>query len=151
MKINLKKMDSVLIPDDEDTGDWINKLKYGQVISADFKKPRNYEFHKKYFALIKFAYENWSPSPIQGIRLEPKKNFEAFRESLTIGAGHYEVVFMINGEYKPKAKSISFAKMNEESFNEFYSETINVILDKVLTNYTKEDVDKVVEEVMRFY
>jgi hypothetical protein len=40
--------------------------------------------------------------------------------------------------------------MNEESFAELYDSTINVILSKILTNYTKQELEDVVGELMSF-
>ena len=143
-----------MIPADTDTADYLNKLKMGDVVTADFKKTRNYNFHKKYFALIKFAYEHWETDTFQNCTkfkgLKPEKNFETFRNDLTILAGHYESAFRIDGSVRVKAKSISFAKMNEESFAELYDSTINVILSKILTNYTKQELEDVVGELMSF-
>ena len=155
MKISLKKVsDIMIVPNDKDSADFIDKLKYNQVIVADFKKSRNYNFHKKYFALIKFAYEHWETDTFQNCTkfkgLKPEKNFETFRNDLTILAGHYESAFRIDGSVRVKAKSISFAKMNEEEFAELYSSTVDVILKKILTNYTEEELDRVVAELMGF-
>jgi hypothetical protein len=154
MKVNLKKIDSVLIPDDAETGLWLAKLKYGAVVSADFKQTRNYLFHKKYFALIKYAYEHWTPSALEESKWEdviPEKSFERFRKDLIILSGRYEAVYRVDGSVRIEAQSISFAKMNEEQFAELYNSTIDVILSKVMQNYTREQLDKVVTELERFY
>ena len=43
------------------------------------------------------------------------------------------------------AKSISFAKMDEDEFARLYSSVVDVILARFLTNWTGEDMDKAVE------
>ena len=154
MRVNLKKMDSVLIPDDEDTAEWVNKMSYGQVISADFKKPRNYGFHKKYFALIKFAYENWQPSEKTMPKWEgvvPTKSFDRFRKDLIILTGRSYAVWRLDGSFRIEADSISFARMTEEEFNKLYKDTVDKILEKILTNYSRQDIEDVINELMRFY
>jgi hypothetical protein len=40
--------------------------------------------------------------------------------------------------------------MGDEEFNDLYNKSVNVILQKVLTNYTRADLDEVVEQVLRF-
>jgi len=155
MKITLKKVSDIMImPDDKESVDFINKLKYNQVITADFKRPRNYLFHKKYFALIKYAYDNWQPSEFEDSKwkgIVPEKSFDRFRKDLIILAGHYNAVYRVDGSIRIEAKSISFARMTEESFIELYDATINVILKKILTNYSREDIDTVVEQLEGFY
>ena len=154
MKINLRKIDTVLIPDDDDSAGWIAKLKSGQVISSDFKKPRNYNFHKKYFALIKYAYENWQPEEFESPEWEgvtPEKSFDRFRKDLIILSGRYDAVYRVDGSVRIEAQSISFASMTEDSFAELYDATINVILKKILRNYSREDIDRVVEQLEGFY
>ena len=49
-----------------------------------------------------------------------ESNREAFREWLAIEAGHFEIVQTPSGSLK-RAKSISFANMGQEEFNQFYS------------------------------
>jgi len=154
MRVNLRKMDSVLIPDDEDTSDWISKMKYGQVVSADFKKPRNYDFHKKYFALIKFAYENWQPSEATMPKWEgvvPTKSFDRFRKDLIILTGRSYAVWRVDGSFRIEADSISFARMTEEEFNKLYKDTVDKILEKILTNYSRQDIEDVIEKLISFY
>jgi len=153
MKLSLKKVGVQMIPADTDTADYLNKLKMGDVVTADFKKTRNYNFHKKYFALIKFAYEHWTPAQFEESRFQgviPEKSFERFRKDVIILSGRYDAVYRVDGSVRIEAKSISFAKMNEESFAELYDSTINVILSKILTNYTKQELEDVVGELMSF-
>jgi hypothetical protein len=154
MKLSLKKVGVQMIPDDPDTADYLNKLKMGEVVVADFKKPRNYNFHKKYFALIKYSFDNWEPIALEDSKWEgvvPEKSFERFRKDLIILAGRYNAVYRIDGSLRIEAQSISFAKMDSGGFAELYDATINVILNKILTNYTRDDLDRVIEELERFY
>jgi len=155
MRLNLKKVTGVtIVPEDKESADFIDKLKINEVITAEFKKPRNYKFHKKYFALLNFAYENWEPEALQDAKWDnviPEKSFNRFRKDLIILSGHYDAVYRVDGSVRIEAKSIAFNKMNEETFAELYDATINVILKKILTNYSREDLDKVVEQLEEFY
>lgn len=144
----------MIIPDDKQTADFIDRLKYSQIFTADFKRPRNYLFHKKYFALIKYAYENWEPQEFKDAEWKgvvPEKSFDRFRKDLIILSGRYHAVYRVDGSVRIEAESISFASMSEESFAELYDATINVILKKILTNYSREDIDKVIETIEGYY
>ena len=107
---------------------------------------RNYEFHKKYFALLNYAYEMWSPIEADGIQ----KSFDVFRKEITILAGFYTSNFSIDGSVQLQAQSVSFAKMSEEQFHDLYSKTLSVIVNHVLDSYTEESLATVMEELTKY-
>lgn len=149
MKLCLKKTDEhTLAPVDEKGLEWINKISKKDTLIADIVKPRNAKFFRKFFVLVEVAYDAWMPD--ETIDLPAKKDIDVFREELTIAAGHYEAVYLMDGGVKLKAKSISWAKMEQDEFERLYSSVINVVLQGVLSSYTKDDIDRVVEEVLRF-
>lgn len=144
----------LLYPENEDSEKYINNLKMQDVITADFKKPRNYQFHKKWFALVKYAYEHWQPSEFEESKWKgvvPQKSFDRFRKDIIIMSGHYNAVYRLDGTIRIEAKSMAFGSMNEEQFNELYNATFDLILDKVLTTYTNKDLQKVIKEIEDFY
>ena len=160
MKITLQKFETagaesgILVPADEVSANFVGKLIRNDVITADFVKPRNYRFHKKWFALVKFAFEHWTPAAFEEPKWEgvvPEKSFDRFRKDITIMSGRYDAVYRVDGSVRIEAKSISFSKMNEEEFNELWNATTTVILEKVLTNYTEDDLDNTVKQLEQFY
>jgi hypothetical protein len=103
--------------------------------------------------LIQFAYEHWTPDVFESSKWEgitPEKSFERFRKDLIILSGRYNAVYRIDGSLRIEAKSISFGRMSEEEFGELYSSTINVILKKVLTNYTEQELETVIDVLMGY-
>ncbi|MEJ1365643.1 MAG: DUF1367 family protein [Candidatus Sedimenticola sp. (ex Thyasira tokunagai)] len=101
--------------------------------------------------LAKFAYEHWEPGEIEDPRLKgaiPEKSFDRFRKDLTILAGHYDAFYRIDNTVKVEAKSIAFWSMDEEEFEQLYSSTINAVLKHILKNYTRDDLDTVVDQLM---
>ncbi|WP_202803563.1 DUF1367 family protein [Gayadomonas joobiniege] len=139
-----------LVPENDETAEAIKKLKVGNVIKVEFKQPRNYEFHKRFFALLKIGFDHWEPPESLYKGLPVQKNFERFRKDVTISAGYYEPVANIRGEVRAEAKSISFARMTQDEFEKLYNAAANVLLQKVLINYTRPDLDRVVETLLRF-
>jgi len=84
-----------------------------------YTKRRNVKFHRKFFALLKIAYENQSDYRLM----------EDLRRDLIITSGHYEeVVNAITGEVYKIAKSISFHNMEETEFSLIYEDVKNVII-----------------------
>lgn len=152
MHIALTKTLSGFMPSDHKTEEWANKIKTGQVIHADFRRMRNYQFHRKLFALLNLAFEYWSPGEIDSKYGAPEKNFDRFRNDLTILAGYYTVVIRLDGSTRIEAKSISFGKMDEDEFSSLYNNVLNVILKKIdtLKDMTADEVNELVEKVLAF-
>lgn len=145
------KTSNVLVPHDEAAASFIQKMKVGALMHADFKKVRNYKFHKKYFALVTFAFDQWEPRSGLTYQGQPvAKNKERFRKDVAILAGFFESTVNLKGEVRLEAKSISFSQMDDIEFEALYSATIDVILQRILTTYTRDDLDAVVEQLLRF-
>ena len=131
----------------------VKNLDPGEMIRFEVVFPRNSRFHRKLFALLNVGFDAWEPprkhKTHKGMPIV--KNFEAFREEVTIIAGFYEQTFDLNGRMKLVAKSISFAKMDEVEFEQFYGAVADVILSRVLTSYLgRRELDEVVERVVNF-
>ena len=146
----IKTVNGALIPADPQAAEFIGKLKLGAGVTGTFKKQRNHAFHKKFFALLNLAYDAWEPEVKEYRGLKVQKNFERFRKDIIIACGYYDVTVNLKGDVRAEAKSISFGKMDDYEFAELYSKAINVILSRILTNYTRDDLDRVVEELMHF-
>ena len=94
------------------------KMPVNETFEIEYTKRRNSKFHRKYFALLKLAFENQSDY----------RTIEEMRHDLTIVCGYYnEHVNKITGEIVKKADSISFANMDDIQFSELYEKTKDVI------------------------
>lgn len=119
MKIYLKKAyEGYFTPADDEAAEWAVKQKVGAVVYADFKQARNYLFHKKYFGMLKIAFQNQ----------EEYASLETLREAVQIAAGHYEIICLLDGRKGLKSKTISFASMKQEEFERLYSDVLDVVL-----------------------
>lgn len=150
MKINLIKQGQVFTPATPADEDKISSIKSGQFIEADIKQKRNLKFHRKFFAMLNIGFEAFEPDIKAYQGLVAVKNFERFRKDVIIMAGFYDATYDIQGNLKLEAHSISFSKMGEDEFNKVYNACCNVLLMKVLHNYTRGDLDRVVEQLTRF-
>lgn len=151
MKAHVRKLaGGVFVPDTDLDSSAMEGLKTGAVISIEWKRPRNYKFHKKMFALLKVAFDAWEPTTATYKGQIVGKNFEQFRNDVVCLCGHYEMAINLRGETRVTAKSLSFASMDQDEFDTLYNSMINVILAKILTNYTRDDLDSVVEQILQF-
>lgn len=148
--VHLRKINGALYPADDMDKAVVDKWPTGEFLKADVVRPRNYKFHRKFFAMINVGYEAWEPPELLYKGLKAEKNPDRFRADCIVQAGFYDVVANLNGEVRVEPKSIAFGKMEEDEFEKVYSAVANVILRKVLTTYTRDDLDKVVDQIMGF-
>jgi len=129
---------------------WLKTLEPGEFASFSWTRPRNYKFLQKFFVMVKVGFDAWEPRRKTWRRLPVQKNFERFRKDVTIAAGFYDIVATQAGGVKFEAHSIAFASMEEEDFEKVYNAVADVLLQRVLHNYKRADLDRVVEQLMRF-
>ena len=110
----VKTKSGTFTPYDDDDHDKAKKIAPGTVVKAS--KPRNYEFHKKSFALLMAGFNNQ----------EKYHTFEIYRKVITILAGYYDEVESKRGtEYLPK--SLSYENMSAEDFEKWYEAAMVVV------------------------
>lgn len=92
-----------------------DKLKLGEEVEIEFKKPRNIQHHKKFFVLVNLIFKNQ----------EKYDNIKHFRAVFTMRCGYYEEIKTEKGiVYLPT--SINFASMDQTAFDEFYDKAVTV-------------------------
>lgn len=118
MKLLVIKNQRGLIPAYNSDYDAYSKIPLNEIFEIEYKKPRNIKFHRKYFSLLKLAFENQSDY----------NNINDMRYDFNIVLGYYdEIVNKITGEVYKKSKSISFNNMEETEFSELYEKTKDLI------------------------
>ena len=137
MEIYLHNTEIGLIPIYDSDLHEKKKLKVGEDYKAVIKKARNYQFHKKYFALIKLAWLNM-PERYDSQYPHP----DNLREALQIEAGYFEITYTLDGTQLIKSKSIAFDKLDEDGFQELYSKVLDVIMKWILTETKSEEIEK---------
>jgi hypothetical protein len=146
----LRKLYNSFAPNDLETAEAMEKIKPNAVVKAEITQPRNLAFHRKFFALIDVAFEAWDCPVTEYKGQAIAKNRDRFRKDLTILAGFGYPVCNVKGDVRYEATSISFARMDEIEFEALYSRVVDVILTRVLTHYTRADLDNVVNQILGF-
>ena len=112
------------------------KLKLGVVYTADIKIARNYEFLKKYFALINCAFEYLTLDIREKLFHD---SIEPFRKTLQIAAGYCELVYSVERkEFVEQATSIAFDNMTEAEFSDLYEKVKFVLFKYFLGGISEE-------------
>ena len=146
----IKLQGGVIIPSLDDDAKKLERFKVGVPFSVTVKQPRNSKFHRKFMAMLNIGYEAFEPDEKEYKGMPVQKDFDRFRKDAVIAAGFYDLVSDINGNVKAQAQSISFASMDDEKFERVYSKVVDVLLQRVLKNYTRGDLDAVVDQVLGF-
>jgi hypothetical protein len=127
-----------LVPLGDDDYEEKRKLKLGQTYSVEVKVVRNVDFHRKYFALIAYAWEFLDEQ-----ETERFKNKENFRKYIEIAAGHCDVIFHPRlQEFVEIPKSIAFAKMDNTAFSDLYGRVKDVIFSIIGDRVTQEEFER---------
>ena len=133
-----------LAPEGQETLEALSLLKVGDILSFEMKKKRNPQFLRKFMVMMDYAFDQWEPP--EG----PAKERVRFRKDITILAGYYDIVPRVKGPPKAEAKSLSFASMKEEEFALVYEAVLKTLMKYVLTNHTRDDVDRVLTHLAEF-
>ena len=134
--ILLKRKGDTLSPVYESDLKAILKHKEDEPFWVTDKKARNYEFHKKCFALFNLGHENTS-------KLDHLP-FDAYRKLITMRAGYFNVYHTDKGDfYEPH--SLAFDKMDADTFDECYRKVLQQIINDI--GSTSKEIE---EELINF-
>lgn len=137
MKLRLVRVPNGYAFADSESAEAANKHKVGTTVLATVVKPRSSPFQRKFFSMLRFAYDYWEPDvgaePQSYKGHVPEKNFERFRSDVTILCGFYRAVYAANGELRLEALSIAFDEMEPADFERLYTTAIGVLLRLVLS------------------
>ena len=152
-----------LVPADEESRDWMGKLKSTEIVHGNLTRQRNSKLHGKYFSLLQYAFDCWKEDLAmrevhriyKGAPVMP--NFDRFRKDIAILCGYYEPVYTLAGstgeapQMRLVAKSISFAKMSDDEFEGLYSKTIDILLERIASlPQDKKEVRDVVDNLVAY-
>lgn len=127
-----------LVPIDEESADKKSRLKLGKTYRAKVNESRKYEFHKKYMALIKCAWEFQHEKVTNFF----KDDMHKFRKYLEITAGHSEMIFHPRlKDWVEIPKSISFDEMSQVDFEDLYNKVYVVLFKSFLSQISQEEFE----------
>lgn len=112
------------------------KLPIGEILEHTVTRPRNPGFHRKYFAMINCIHHCLNEN-----QMISYPQVENLREAVLIMTGHYTITALPDGTNHKKAKSISFASMDDIEFERVYSDTLDTALQHFLHGLTQEDFE----------
>ena len=102
---------------DERTQDVADTFGAGEIVRVHIYKGRNLQHHRLFFALLGMVYSSQ----------EKYLSLEALRFAIMIQSGYVEEIHLHGDRVVLKPKSISFSKMDQTQFSEFYQAALQAI------------------------
>ncbi len=110
------------------------KIAEREVIKVTISRPRNYKFHCKFFVMLGIILANQEAYTSQ----------EDLLDTCKLRIGHVRIVQTLQGEER-FPKSISWAKMDETEFSQFYGRAVDWMLREVIPGLKRKHLDAEVE------
>jgi hypothetical protein len=124
------------VPADEEAQEIFEGFRVGEFARFKAPKVRNPRFHRKFFALIRLCVQNTEGWDTQSLR-----------EYVAVETGWFTpyTIPVLPGVVLKRAKSISFAKMDDLAFERFFTRAMDVLLEKVVPHIPEAELRAAVE------
>ena len=126
-----------LVPLHDSDLDLKKRLRVGSVVRCKVSNPRNYEHHKKFFALVRLTFDNLPLPLVEKWNIRNEYDMlRRFKRDL----GYFTNTINEYGEHEIDYLSISFAAMEQHEFEQFYNQCIDLVLFKYIKGIDKQDL-----------
>ncbi|UWF82027.1 MAG: Protein of unknown function (DUF1367) [Bacteriophage sp.] len=126
-----------LVPLHDSDLDLKKRLRVGSVVRCKVSNPRNYEHHKKFFALVRLTFDNLPLPLVEKWNIRNEYDMlRRFKRDL----GYFTNTINEYGEHEIEYLSISFAAMEQYEFEQFYNQCIDLVLFKYIKGIDKQDL-----------
>lgn len=129
-----------LRPVDDAGAEVLRKIKQGEIVTVDIKKPRNIRHHRMFFALMNIVFEN--------TERDTYPTLDDVVGAVKIAAGIRTRIALRGGEIGYMPGSISFSKMDQTQFNEFYDRVCDLVAQHFLPGIDQDDLRSEVESMI---
>ena len=126
-----------LVPLHDSDLDLKKRLRVGSVVRCKVSNPRNYEHHKKFFALVRLTFDNLPLPLVEKWNIRNEYDMlRRFKRDL----GYFTNTINEYGEHEIEYLTISFAAMEQHEFEQFYNQCIDLVLFKYIKGIDKQDL-----------
>ncbi|MCB7127924.1 MAG: DUF1367 family protein [Candidatus Brocadiales bacterium] len=138
MKLLFKKTLGALRPAALDAEEAMHKIANGSLVMVEIKRGRNLAHHRLFFALLHLVHTNQ----------DRYDTFEGFRTAFLIGLGWCDTVVCKDGKVGYMARSISFANMDQATFDRLFNDAVNLVCQRWLPTVKDEELRREIEEMV---
>lgn len=141
VEIFLRRQMGALRPIDAMGEQAIADIPQNELVRVTIKRPRNVQHHRKFWALVAAIFPHQSLYPTEEALLAAMKVALGFGSQVTLPDKR---IIVIPG-------SISFAKMDQKAFDQFYERAVALIVSKILPNVDRKDLEREVADILAGY
>lgn len=152
-EIAVVRRGGVLMAATDEDREAMRRIPAGEAVRFEFRAFRNNAFHRKWFALARFAFDHWqNDAAVIEYRGHPvRRSFDQFRRDLTVLAGFYTPVYGVDGSVRLEPKSLAWHRMDEDEFSKLYDATVDVVIQHVAgLDMPRDELIALVEEAAAF-
>jgi hypothetical protein len=124
-----------LVPHDDAAREALQGVALQSMVAVEVTRPRNLRFHRLYWALCSAIASSIGASR------------ENVSDVLKLRTGHFTVV-QTRKERIRLPRSISFAKMNEAEFRQFFDQCCRVVCEELLPHLAPTGLRREIEEMV---
>jgi len=133
-EILMRKMLGAFRPVDEAGEDALKAIPNGEIVKVKWSRPRNLKHHRLYWALMSILWQNQSRYA----------TIEELSDVVKCWTGHCTVI-QGNGREIRIPKSISFAKMDQTEFSQYWDRVVEFAVTRIIPGLDRDDL---IREVM---
>lgn len=127
-----------LIPCNESGQEAVRKVAVNDVVMVEMRRPRNIQWHRKMFALFNLLYQNQSRYP----------TMDDLRSAMLVYIGFCTEIKLKDDRVVYVPKSLSFAKLSQEGFEQVWQSLVRVACEKIIPNMKEEDLQREIAEIV---
>lgn len=136
-KVLMEKHLGSLRPIDDFGLQTLRKIKNGDAVTVEIRRPRNLAHHKMFWALMTIVHENMDEARYPTV--------EDLVSAIKIAAGLRTRIVLPSGDVGFIPGSIAFHKMSQDEFSAFYDRVCDLIAKHFLPGVTSEQLRAEVE------
>ena len=118
-----------LEPTDAAGTDVLRHIPQGEILKAKITRPRNVKHHRLFFKMLQVVWQNQ----------ERFATVDALLGALKVYMGHCDFIQSKQGMVA-LPRSISFGKMDQTEFREFFDRAVDVVCREVIPGLHKDDL-----------
>ena len=124
-----------LVAADEQGVAALGRIKSGEYVTCEVRKPRNTKFSRKYHALIQLIYDTLPEASAAHY-----STIDSFKGAIKWELGVRKVFVKPGGEIAEQPGSISFGEMDEIEFAGFYDRAVALICTRIIPGMDSESL-----------
>ncbi len=139
MKILCRKtLSGHLCPINDAGKEAVGRLAPQEVVSVEFRRPRNVMWHRRYWAALQLIFDNQTRY----------KTVDHLHAAVKIMLGHSDLITLKDGREVYVPRSESFSKMTQDEFEHYWQSFTALVVTQILPGVTKAELERELQELV---